>query len=578
MTYERVPGIGGTFVIYAIMGLIIIIGILVVYGAFMRRKIYQDVDRMANWKIDVMNRPITDEISKVKTMTMGGETEQKFEVWRRDWDEILTHKLPMVEEMLFEAEEYADKYRFKKSREVLDQTQLKMDEIEHQLSKMLEDLQVVVESEEQNKKNIVPIKERFHELRKTLLTKRGEFKDAIGYLESKLATIDQQLSQHEEETGNGNVILARDLLNEVAVSLEEFEKQVLDVPKLYKDIRVIIPYRLRELENGVAEMIESGYNLDHLKFDAFKQGLHNHLQVYEQGMQNASFEEVAEGLEETFEQIEWLYNQLEREVETRQLLKNELPSFEHDLHLVGTNIAKMTEETIEVQKSYILEEQDFKTQESLESVYKKLEREFEEVDLVYKENHQAFSILFEKVEEMRGHLKELHGNAQAYREKLDTLRKDEWKAKETLQILKQNLIESRRLVQKSNLPGLPNSYITILDDANDCLTEVKEALDKKPLNMEAIQQVLDEADHKVSLVLDKTNEMVESAILTEKLIQYGNRFRRNYPQLDGDLTRAEAYFRSYNFVEAVEVAASALESVDPGITKRFTVELEAHIS
>jgi septation ring formation regulator len=578
MTYERVPGIGGTFVIYAIMGLIIIIGILVVYGAFMRRKIYQDVDRMANWKIDVMNRPITDEISKVKTMTMGGETEQKFEVWRRDWDEILTHKLPMVEEMLFEAEEYADKYRFKKSREVLDQTQLKMDEIEHQLSKMLEDLKVVVESEEENKKNIVPIKERFHDLRKTLLTKRGEYKDAIGYLESKLATIDQQLSQHEEETGNGNVILARDLLNEVAISLEELEKQVLDVPKLYKDIRVIIPYRLRELENGVAEMIESGYNLDHLKLEAFKQGLHNHLQVYEQGMQNASFEEVAEGLEETFEQIEWLYNQLEREVETRKLLKNDLPSFEHDLHLVGTNIAKMTEETIEVQKSYILEEQDFKTQESLESVYKKLEREFEEVDLVYKENHQAFSILFEKVEEMRGHLKELHTNAQAYREKLDTLRKDEWNAKETLQSLKQNLIESRRLVQKSNLPGLPNSYITILDDANDCLTEVKGALDEKPLDMEAIQQVLDEADHKVSLVLDKTNEMVESAILTERLIQYGNRFRRSYPQLDEDLTRAEAYFRSYNFVEAVEVAASAVESVDPGITKRFTVELEAHIS
>ena len=564
--------------IYAIMGLIIVIGLVVVYGALMRRKIYQDVDRMSNWKINVMNRPITDEISKVKNMTMGGETEQKFEVWRRDWDEILTHKLPMVEEMLFEAEEYADKYRFKRSREVLIQTQRKMDEIEHLLSKMLEDLQVVVESEEQNKKNIVPIKERFHELRKTLLTKRGEFKEAIGYLESKLSSIEKQLAQHEEETANGNVILARDILGEVAVLLEELEKQVLDVPKLYKDIRVIIPYRLKELDNGVTEMLEDGYLLEHLKIEEFKQGLHNHLHVYEQGMQKATFDDVAEGLEETFEQLEWIYNQLEKEVETRHLLKKELPVFEHDLELVGQNILKMNEEMIEVQKSYILEERDFKTQESLDRVYKKLEKEFEEVDLVYKENHQAFSILFEKVEDMRGHLKELHANAKTYREKLDTLRKDEWKAKEILQGLKQKLIESRRRVQKSNLPGLPQSYITILDDANECLTDVKEALDQKPLDMEAIQRVLDEADHKVSLVLDKTIEMAESAILTEKLIQYGNRFRRSYNHVDAELKRAEAYFRSYNFVEAVEVAASAVESVDPGVTKRFTVELESHIS
>jgi septation ring formation regulator len=565
-------------VIYAIMGLIIIIGILVVYGAYMRRKIYQDVDRMANWKISVMNRPITDEISKVKSMTMGGETEQKFEIWRRDWDEILTHKLPMVEEMLFEAEEYADKYRFKKSREVLGQTQGKMDEIEHRLSQMLEDLQVVVESEEQNRKNIVPVKERFHDLRKTLLTKRGEFKEAISYLESKLSTIEQQLAQYESDTSTGNVIQARDILNEVSAGLEELEKQVLDVPKFYKDIRVIIPYRLKELENGVAEMLEDGYILEHLKIEEFKQRLHNHLQVYEQGMQKASLDEVAEGLEQTFEQLDWIYNQLEKEVETRHLLKQELPVFEHDLHLVGQNILKMNDETAEVQKSYVLEERDFKTQESLDRVFKKLEKEFEEVDLVYKENNQAFSILFEKVEDMRGHLKELHSNAQAYREKLDTLRKDEWKAKETLQSLKQKLIESRRRVQKSNLPGLPHSYITILDDANECLTEVKEALDKKPLDMDAIQQVLDEADHKVSLVLEKTIEMVESAILTEKLIQYGNRYRRSYNHVDVELKRAESYFRSYNFVEAVEVAASAVESVDPGVTTRFTVDLEAHIS
>lgn len=563
---------------YTVVILVIVIALLVGYGAFMRRKIYKEVDRFENWKINVMNRPVTEEISKVKMMTMGGETEQKFEIWRRDWDDIITIHLPMVEEELFEVEEYADKYRFKRSRETLASIQTKLEHIEAQIASMLEDLNVIVKSEEENKKNIVPIKERYHNVKRGLITRRGDFKEAIVYLEQELKQLESDLEQYDHETGQGNVISGREILARITEQLDRLEKEILDIPKYYKDIRTILPHRMKELETGVEGMKEEGYRLEHLKIDDYLHDLENHLKVFDHSMEKSNFKEVQEGLEASFEHLEWIYNQLEKEVETRQQLKKEVPLFKHDLQLVADNIKLMNEETEDVQKIYILDESDFKTQETLDRVYSDLQKEFEEVDLVFSENRQSFSVLFEKIEDMRVHLKDLHTKAEAYREKLHHLRQDEWAAKETLQNLKQQLIESRRKAKKSNLPGIPHSYMTLIEEADELLTEVRDKLDEKPLAIDSIQQLLEDANKHVSLVYEKTIEMIESAILTEKLIQYGNRYRRKYPYLDEELKRAEDFFRSYNYVESVEVAASAIERVDPSITKKFQVEVEAYIS
>ena len=47
----------------------------------MKRKYYSEVDRYESWKIDIMNRPVLDEMSKVKQLNMTGQTEELFERW-----------------------------------------------------------------------------------------------------------------------------------------------------------------------------------------------------------------------------------------------------------------------------------------------------------------------------------------------------------------------------------------------------------------------------------------------------------------------------------------------------------------
>jgi len=90
-----------------IIALIILIIGLVVYGMFSRKKIYQEIDRLETIKVELANTPVAEEISKVKELNMTGQTEELFERWREQWDEIISTNLPKIDKELFETEEAA---------------------------------------------------------------------------------------------------------------------------------------------------------------------------------------------------------------------------------------------------------------------------------------------------------------------------------------------------------------------------------------------------------------------------------------------------------------------------------------
>jgi len=560
--------------VYVIVAILLIVVAVAIYGAVMRRKIYQEIDRYESWKIDVMNRPIAEQIAKVKELKMVGETEKKFESWRRDWDEIVTTDLPAVEEKLFDAEDYADKFRFGKAQEVVIDIQRSLEAVEAKLKRMLDDLNEVIESEEENRKDIVTVKEKYHGLKKDLIAKRPLYKRTAPFVEAELSNIESDLARFEEEREAGNVLKAREILGGVKERLDELAGIMGKIPKFYRDIHDRLPKQLDELENGVAEMAAEGYALSHLKIDERIKDMRKQLTACEDGLEKAAFDEVERVIADLNEQLEWLYNQLEKEVESRKQLREEVPIVRRDLEIVAEKVKEIARETELVKESYRIEPGDLRTQQDIDEAFEKLRKEFDEVSAVLSENKQAFSIIYEKIEDMRHHIERLRDNADEFKEFLTNLRKDELIAKETLQKLKERLFKARRKVQKSNLPGIPASYITLVDDAEEVLNEISIKLDVKPLEMHAIQQLLEDAHEKVRLVYEKTDEMVESAILTEQLIQYGNRYRSRDPELHQALLQAEDYFRSYNYAEAVEIAAAAIYRIDPSVVKRFKVEVE----
>lgn len=128
---------------YIIGGILAIIVIITV-GLLLRKRLYDSVDYYEDWKLDIMNRNVAAELSRVKELNLEGDTKDKFEHWKNEWEIILNEDLANVEELLYDTEKAADRYSFpsakkhmKKMEEVLVKVEKKIEKILLQLNELL---------------------------------------------------------------------------------------------------------------------------------------------------------------------------------------------------------------------------------------------------------------------------------------------------------------------------------------------------------------------------------------------------------------------------------------------------------
>ncbi|WP_347549271.1 septation ring formation regulator EzrA [Pseudalkalibacillus hwajinpoensis] len=549
---------------YIVIAIILLVAVIL-FGTFARRKIYNEIDRLEEWKIDILNRPVTDEISKVKGLIMSGQTEEKFEKWREEWDEIVAVKLPNLEDQLMDTEEAAEKYRFRKAKMTLAETRDRLEQIETRIELMLKDIDELVSSEEQNRTEIVSVQEEFREAKQRLLSQNRSLGKAFPTLETELEDLKQNLQHYEQLTEEGNYLEARTVLKDVQDRLTAVQEKIAVTPELIALVHTQIPSQLKELEDGTSVMESEGYVLDHLEIQDHIEHVESDLVKWESAIEKTEVIEVKLEIDAVQRSIEGLYDQLESEVDARHLVTEKVEELEHQLFKTNNNLQDLQEETNVVQLSYRLEEQELNMIKEIDKKISNMHVRFNTVREAVDGNKQAYSSLAETVLTLKEELASIDHDMQIQKENLHMLRKDELKALETIKDLKRKLIESRRMMKVSNLPGIPETYLDGYELAEDIIVELNDRLSDVPLDIYQINEVLSDAERAVEHSTEITKKLVEDAILTERLIQFGNRYRGKHRSVDELLQKAEDHFRRYEYDDALSTAEAAIEKVDPQV-------------
>lgn len=553
-----------------VIGTFLLIIIMVTIGFLMKRKKYQVVDQLDKRKIEIMNRPVADELKKVKKLNMTGQTEELFERWRQTWDEIITTELPAIDEKLIDAESCIDKYRFRKAQEIMRQIEENLDSAEEKIDNLLQELNELVGSEEKNRRDMEEIKEKYRSARKRLLAHRHTYGKTAPILEIKLDSLSSQFDQFEELTAEGNYLEARELVLNLKEEMADLLHKMERIPVLIPECTSLLPSQLDELEEGYKEMEEQGYILNHLQLDKEIARIRKELDLYKDLIAKTEIQEVEDSLNETRENIDLLYELLEKEVKAKHdIIQNNNQTFEL-LQKLKKNNRKLKEETQLVQESYHLVDEQIDVPKKLDKELSLLEKRYEIVSSKIFAKQSAYSLLNDDLMEIRKSIESLQEEQERFVEFLGNLRKDELAARDKLEELRRMIHESHRKVAKSNVPGLPDSYKSLMEDASERINEVIQCLQMKPLNMNQVQDKLELAVEAVEVLNQKTDELIEQVFLAEKVIQYGNRYRSQYPNVREKLIEAEKAFRNYEFSEALEQAAAAVEKVDPQFLKKLS--------
>lgn len=552
-----------------IVGIALIIIVIIIIALLLRKRLYDSVDRLEGWKVDIMNRNIAAELSLMKELNLTGETLEKFDKWKDRWEMIVTDELANVEMSLFDSEAYADSYKFKAARNSLEETEAQLATIETDLESILTQLNELLETEEASRKGV-------EELRPTLKGMKQHLKDdkelyGRGSLrfENEFEELNKALITYDELVENGQYHQAKEIVDQVKKEIEQNQVEMKEYPDLYQACKIDLPEQLKELSDGLEEMEADGYPIKHLGFkEEIKIQLVELLESVKK-MEVKGLDESKEVIPKIELRVQEMYDLLEKEVEARKYLETELPIYSETLETFEESFIHTQEEVATLKEAYYFAADDLEKVETIEKSFKNLKAEETLLNEQLEGKLEVLSKLQARLETAFSQFEQLEIDHQEFIEDIHMLRKDENQARKNLGILRNELNAAIRKLRMNNLPGVPDSIWKYVDSADDESEKVVQELSKTPLDMKAIQKALADAEIKVDETKEQIDSVIEQAYLTERVIQYANRYRNSNSSLAESLVESEKLFKEYEYELALETAAAAIESVEPGALKNI---------
>ena len=559
--------------------LIIVIGVLLVLGyvvaVLLRKRNEALLAALEERKEELYNLPVNDEVEEVKNMHLIGQSQVAFREWNQKWVDLSLNSFADIENNLFEAEGYNNSFRFLKAKQAIGNIESQIQLIDEDIKAIRQALSELKEKEEMNSGRVVHALDMFENLQKQVASDPDAYGPALPEIEKQAENIQVEFSKFVTLNSSGDPVEAAEILDTAENHIVALTHIVEKVPAIVKDVQTTLPDQLEDLEAGHRKLLESGYHFTETDLEARFQQLHASLKA---NLQNVAALELDNALyenEQIQEEINALYDIFTREIESHKVVEKLVKALPGYLAHAKENNKRLAEEVERLSKT-------FESKELKENHLKELEAELTAQELVVEdalkdtsETQKAYSILQEELEAIEERLKEIEDDQIALSETLSKIEKDDTNARQKVNIYANRLHAIKRYMDKRNLPGIPQSFLTIFFTASDNTEALLAELEGRRVNIENANRLLDILTNDMTELEEETYKLVQYATLTEQLLQYSNRYRSFDDHVQAAFDEALYIFeKEYDYPASFKVISEALETVEPGVTERFVTSYE----
>ena len=559
--------------------LIIVIGVLLVLGyvvaVLLRKRNEALLASLEERKEQLYNLPVNDEVEEVKNMHLIGQSQVAFREWNQKWVDLSLNSFADIENNLFEAEGYNNSFRFLKAKQAIGNIESQVQLIDEDIKAIRQALSELKEKEEKNSGRVVHALDMFENLQKQVASDPDAYGPALPEIEKQAENIQVEFSKFVTLNSSGDPVEAAEILDTAENHIVALTHIVEKVPAIVKDVQTTLPDQLEDLEAGHRKLLESGYHFTETDLEARFQQLHAALKA---NLQNVAALELDNALyenEQIQEEINALYDIFTREIESHKVVEKLVKALPGYLAHAKENNKRLAEEVERLSKT-------FESKELKENHLKELEAELTAQELVVEdalkntsETQKAYSILQEELEAIKERLKEIEDDQIALSETLSKIEKDDTNARQKVNIYANRLHAIKRYMDKRNLPGIPQSFLTIFFTASDNTEALLAELEGRRVNIENANRLLDILTNDMTELEEETYKLVQYATLTEQLLQYSNRYRSFDDHVQAAFDEALYIFeKEYDYPASFKVISEALETVEPGVTERFVTSFE----
>ncbi|WP_426456554.1 septation ring formation regulator EzrA [Staphylococcus cohnii] len=556
-------------VLYVILAIIVIILIIVGVLFYMRSNKSQMIEKAETRKSKVEQLPYDESLSQLSELTLTGETKTTYNGLKQNALDSKNQYLLPVEEKIHQAEGLLDKFKFSQAQTEIDEAHELMDKYEENYNELNSNIENILNLHKESDHLYEECKVDYREMKRDVLANRHQFGEAAAPLEQEIETFVPEMETYETLKEDGNYNQAYDHIKTLNEDMNYLKKDMDEIPELIREAQKELPGQFQDLKYGCRDLKVEGYDLDHVKIDSSLQTLKTELSFVEPMISRLELDEANDKLNSINDRLDEMYELIEHEVKA----KNEV---EETKEVITDNLfrAKEMNYTLQTEIEYVRE--NYYINESDVQNVRQFENEIQSMISVYDEILQEMAKSAVRYSEVQDNLIYIAEHVDVINEKqeklqnhLIQLREDEAEAEENILRVQSKKEEVYRKLLASNLPSVPERFIIMKNEIDYEVREVNKKFSVRPIHVKQLKDKVSKVVLQMNKFEDEATDVLVNAVYAEKLIEYGNRYRKESSNIDKSLNEAERLFKNNRYKRSIEISEQALESVEPGVTKQI---------
>lgn len=529
------------------------------------KKYKKTLDNLEVEKNVIDSSPIMLELSKLEAYRDNEKIGVMYDEWKKRLETIKGSNIPKITDMLLEADYALSQMDYKGAMYKIAKLEMEIYKVRTSSEFLLDEIKAVTSSEERNRSIITGLKAKYRELYQKFNETQNSFGEFASNVSLQFENIAKRFEDFEKIMDNSAYNEVTPLISAIDEMLNHMKVVVDEVPSIVLLSTNILPKKIKEISDIYHKMVEKGYPLGYLNveynIDEAQKKISNILdRCRVLNLEDSLFE-----LKVLVQYFDSLYNDFDKERNTRESYESTNKVFETKLNKTNRLITEIFSQLKEVKKLYNLSEEDISELESIKNELRELNKDYKNLIQHTSTNNFAYSKLTKEIDGLSVKLSVIEEKLDVMLDSIGSMRDDEIRARQQLEEIKQILKQSKNKLREYNLPIIAKSYIVELKEAQAAIREIIVELDKKPITIEVLNTRVDTARDLVLKLYGRTNEMLKTAMFAEMAIVYGNRYRSSIDDLNKNLLTAENLFFKGDYQHSLEITINSLNKVEPGI-------------
>ncbi|EMJ4885734.1 septation ring formation regulator EzrA [Staphylococcus aureus] len=560
-------------VLYIILAIIVIILIAVGVLFYLRSNKRQIIEKAIERKNEIETLPFDQNLAQLSKLNLKGETKTKYDAMKKDNVESTNKYLAPVEEKIHNAEALLDKFSFNASQSEIDDANELMDSYEQSYQQQLEDVNEIIALYKDNDELYDKCKVDYREMKRDVLANRHQFGEAASLLETEIEKFEPRLEQYEVLKADGNYVQAHNHIAALNEQMKQLRSYMEEIPELIRETQKELPGQFQDLKYGCRDLKVEGYDLDHVKVDSTLQSLKTELSFVEPLISRLELEEANDKLANINDKLDDMYDLIEHEVKAKNDVEETKDIITDNLFKAKDMNYTLQTEIEYVRENYYINESDAQSVRQFENEIQSLISVYDDILKEMSKSAVRYSEVQDNLQYLEDHVTVINDKQEKLQNHLIQLREDEAEAEDNLLRVQSKKEEVYRRLLASNLTSVPERFIIMKNEINHEVRDVNEQFSERPIHVKQLKDKVSKIVIQMNTFEDEANDVLVNAVYAEKLIQYGNRYRKDYSNVDKSLNEAERLFKNNRYKRAIEIAEQALESVEPGVTKHIEEEV-----